>query len=274
MEDNPLVSIITPVLNSIKYIETCLQNVLDQSYPNIEHILVDGGSTDGTLDLLAGYREKYPGRIRFVSRPDNGVGEALNTGFRMAEGKIFGWIDTDDTYQPDTIATAVDFFRANPDAFFLFGGCNMINDYGELIGTIPTRDFNRQDAINDGYHLVFCAAFYRREVIDRVGLMNPLGNDFDFYLRVSEVYQMHRIDKILSNWRLHSDSISGSGGARQAGIRRAKLWEDYHLGRRHGASIFSPRSRRYFRFLVLDTLHLYPLIFKVYPVVRKVLGMK
>ncbi|MFC1940404.1 glycosyltransferase family 2 protein [Chloroflexota bacterium] len=268
---NPLVSIITPALNGVRFLEACIQSVLNQSYPHIEHIFSDGGSTDGTLEMLAGYQAKYPERIKFISEPDEGVGEAWNKGFRIAKGEIFGWLDTDDIYEPDAIMTVVEFFRTNPGAYFVYGDRNMINEKGEIIGKFLAKDFDLKEAIRDKYYITFCSAFYRREVIEKVGAFNTLGNDLDFWIRIGKVFPMHRIEKILSSWRLHEDSISGSKEADKARIRKARLREDYHLGRQHGAGIFSPRARRYYRFLVLDSLGLYPLIHKLYPVVRKVL---
>ncbi len=270
---NPLVSIITPVRNGIKYLETSIQSVLKQSYPHIEHILVDGGSTDGTLEMLASYQARYPDRIRFISGTDQGVGDAVNKGFAIAKGEILGWIDSDDAYQPDAIQTVVEFFRANPAARFVFGGCNMIDEKGKFIRTMPTKDFDLYEAINDRHYVVFCAAFYKREVIEKVGALNNLGNDLDFWLRVDKVFQLYRIEPVLTNWRLHQDSISGSKEADKAGIRKARLKEDYLLSRQYGATIFSPRARRYYRFLVLDSLHLYPVVNKIYPLVCRVLGI-
>ncbi|MDO8568503.1 MAG: glycosyltransferase family 2 protein [Dehalococcoidales bacterium] len=268
----PLVSIITPVLNGAKYLEICLKSVLAQSYPNIEHIFVDGGSTDGTLDILAGYQSKYPQRIKFITGTDKGVGEAVNKGFAVARGSIFGWIDTDDAYETNAIQTIVKFFGANQNAFLVYGGCNMIDEGGKFILKMPTTDFDRQRAVNDTYHIIFCAAFYKREVIEKVGGLNTLGNDLDFWLRASQEFQLHRIDATLARWRMHKDSISGSNDAAKANIRRARLREDFILGRRYGASLFSPRSRRYYRFRVMDGLHLYPLYFKFYRLVNRMLG--
>jgi len=139
----------------------------------------------------------------------------------------------------------------------------MINERGEVIKKLPTKDFDLDEAINDRAYIPFCSAFYRREVIERVGSFNTLGNDLDFWIRVGKVFQIHRIEKLLSNWRLHKDSISGSKEADETKIRKMRLREDYILGRQYGASIFSPRSRKYFRFVILDALHLYPIINKV-----------
>ena len=101
--DKPLVSIITPVLNRVQYVEECILNIFNQTYPNIEHIFVDGSSTDGTLEVLSRYRAKNPDRVRYISESDNGLGDAVNKGWRMAKGEILGWIDTGDTYELDAI---------------------------------------------------------------------------------------------------------------------------------------------------------------------------
>ncbi|PIQ85589.1 MAG: glycosyltransferase, partial [Candidatus Omnitrophica bacterium CG11_big_fil_rev_8_21_14_0_20_43_6] len=90
MPNNLLVSIVTPVRNDRKYIARCIQSVLLQEYPHIEHVIVDGASTDGTLDIISNYSKKFPQRIRFISEPDNGGADAWNKGLKMAKGDIFG----------------------------------------------------------------------------------------------------------------------------------------------------------------------------------------
>ena len=129
--NNPLISIITPVLNGIKYSEICIQSVLNRNYPYIEHIFVDGTSTDGTLDILSSYKTKYPDRIRFVSEQDKSAGDAWNKGLVIARGKILGWLGSDNTYEPTAIMTVVEFFKTNPDAYFVFDDCNYINKKGD-----------------------------------------------------------------------------------------------------------------------------------------------
>jgi len=269
---NPLVSLITPVRNGIKYLETSIQSVLNQAYPYIEHIFVDGGSTDGTLEMLASYQAKYPDRIRFISGTDKGVGDAVNKGFRIARGDIFCWLDSDDVHEPDAIQTVVEFFRTNPDAYFVFGGCNMINEKGEVIAEFITKDFDLREALNYWHYLVLPATFYKREVIDRVGFFNDLGNDLDFFIRVHKRFKMYRIEKVLSNWRLHGEGISLSRGAREDKIRRERVRQDFFLCIRHGGSIFSPRARRYHPILVTSVVEgLRPILGWAYPFINKVL---
>lgn len=270
---SPLVSIITPVLNGIRYLETCIQSVLTQSYPHIEHIIVDGGSTDGTVEMLSSYQAKYPDRIRFISEPDKGVGEAWNKGLRMAKGEIFGFLGSDDMSEPCAMQTVVEFFRANPDAYFVFGGLNYINEKGEIIGKHPVKEFDLKELINDWSAITTPAAFYRREVIEKVGWFDTLGNDLDFLIRVGKVFQIYRIDKVLASFRIHKESqTTGNQQMWLPGARRSKrMWlrEDYIISRRHGASIFSPKSRRYYEFVIIEELR--PILGFTYPLIKKVL---
>ena len=263
--DNALVSIITPVLNGVKYLETCIQSVLNQSYPYTEHIFVDGGSNDGTVDMLASYQARYPDQIRFISEPDKGVGEGWNKGLRMAKGEIFGWLGSDDLSEPDAIQTVVEFFRANPGAYFVFGDCNFINEKGEIIGKYATRDFNLEELINDSCMVPTPSSFYKREVINKVGYYDTKGNDYEFLIRVGEAFPIHRIEKVLSNFRSHKESQTGAK-------KTYKMWlrEDYLASRRHGASIFSPHSRRYYKFVIIERLR--PILGFTYPWVKKALG--
>lgn len=269
---NPLVSIITPVLNNIKYLEICIQSVLNQDYPNIEHIIVDGGSTDGSLDILASFQAKYPDKIKFISGRDRGVGEAVNKGFSIAKGEIYGWIDADDVYESDAIQTVVEFFWANQEASFVYGNCDVINEKGEVIASFIIKDINLQQVLNDRHYIVFCAAFYRKQVIERVGLLNTLGNDLDFWIRVGKAFQMHRIEKTLTKWRLHSNSISLTKGAREEKIRKERFRQDFVISIRHGGSLFSPRSKRYYLHIMSPiTEGLRPILGWLYPQIKKLL---
>lgn len=262
-KDNPLVSVITPVLNGIKYLEACIQSVLNQRYSYIEHIFVDGGSSDGTLDILKNYKAKYPNRIRLTSEPDRGACDAWNKGLKMAKGEIFGWLGADDRYELDAVQAVVEFFRANPDAYFVFGDCHFINERDEIVGKYPTRDFNLEEVINDLNPIPGSSAFYKREVIERIGFMDTSINscDLDYWIRVGKVFQIHRVREVLSNFRIHKDSVSCSKGA---GIMYAR--ECYLINRRYGGHIFSA-YRRYLRAIIIELLRL--ILGPLYPLIKK-----
>lgn len=240
--DKPLVSIITPVRNNIKYLEKCIQSVLNQSYPYIEHIFVDGVSTDGTLEMLADYRSKYPDRIKFISEPDKSAGEAWIKGLRIAKGSILGWLGADDTYEPDAIQTVVKFFKTDQSAYFVFGGCNYINETGEVIKQVITKDFDLNEAINDMCSLPNTSAFYKREVIDKVNpdIIAEQDSEVEYWIMVGEIFKIHRIEPVLSNFRVYNDK----NRAQNDMYSFAKA--TYEIGRRHGAGIFSPCAKRYY----------------------------
>lgn len=242
MADNPLVSIVTPVLDGVKYLEECVRSVLNQTYPNIEHVFIDGGSSDGTLEMLTSYRSKYPDRIKFISEPDKSAGEAWNKGLKIARGEILGWLGADDVYEPDAIMTVVEFFRTNPDAYFVFGGCNYINEKGKVIGKARTKDFNLKEAINNVCRIPCPSAFYRRGVIEKVGLLDTRekGVELDYWIRVGKVFHIYRIEKQLSNFRMHKEGFGGSKEAIKTYVR-----EGFIINRRYGGSIFSARVARY-----------------------------
>ena len=269
---NPLVSIITVVLNGVKYLEPCIESVLSQGYPHIEYVFVDGGSTDGTVDVLSSYSTKYPGRVRFISEPDEGGDDAANKGVRMAKGEILGALGSDDMLEPGAVQAVVEFFRANPDAYFVFGDCNLINEKGEVVKSVHSKDFNRKKMINHKMYIPMTAAFYKREVFERIGLYYvipeaTLISDTDFVIRAGEVFQIHRIEKVLSNFRMHHWVFSGDSWERtKTGIRNI-----YIVSRQHGGSMFSWYARTYYESLIIDWLR--PVLGPIYPFIEKAVDM-
>jgi glycosyltransferase involved in cell wall biosynthesis len=128
LETRPLVSIITPCLNSEKYIEQTIQSVLNQTYRNIEYIIVDGGSTDRTLDIV----RKYESRItRWISEPDKGTYDAMNKGIALSSGELIGILSSNDRYDKDAVRWMVESFNQNKDAFVFFGEAVGMAEYGK-----------------------------------------------------------------------------------------------------------------------------------------------
>ncbi len=278
-EVDHMVSVITPVLNGVKYVERCIQSVLRQGYPRIEHVFADGGSIDGTLEMLSHYTSLYPDRIRYVSGPDKNAADGWNKGLEMARGEIFGWLGADDTYEPDAVQTVVKFFKSNPRAVFAFGDCNIIDDKNgktvrfEAMGGNASEQL--QKLLTGPNYIATTSAFYKREVVERVGIMdtrlNGNGCDLDYWIRVAKVYDLHRIGEVLSNFRLREDSTSGSKDALRRNSR-----DLYLISRRHGGSIFSNYGVVHFGSPLLRLCRpilgpLYPFVSDkiVYPLVRK-----
>ena len=132
----PLVSIITPSFNQADYLEHTIRSVLEQDYPNIEYMVVDGGSTDGSVDIIKKYEKQL---AWWVSEPDKGQSEAINKGFKRANGEIVAWLNSDDVYMPNAITRAVETLQANPEAAFVYANLHSINARGEHVNTIRYR---------------------------------------------------------------------------------------------------------------------------------------
>jgi len=236
LKQNQLVSIISPVYNAHMYLEQCIRNVIEQTYPYIEHIIIDGGSTDGTLEIIEKYQKKYRGRIRPISEPDRGAGDAWNKGWKIAKGDIIGWIGADDIYMPDAVETIVSFFNENPDAYFVYGECEYIDGEGNITGKAKTREFNLHYALNNDNPIPTMSAFYKKEVIRKIGWMDTTINacDYDYWIRVAKQFPMHHIKKVLSRFRIHDGSVGGK-------LKTFKIYarERYIINRRHGGSLVS-----------------------------------
>lgn len=201
---NFLVSIITPSFNQAEFIEETILSVKSQDYPNIEHIVIDGGSTDGTIDIL----KKYP-HLTWISEPDKGQAEAINKGFKMAKGEIVAWLNSDDTYPQDTIKTICDYFITHPDTDVVFGDCNRIDQDGKVIGSIKGHPFNLTHLIPRNC-IPQPAVFFKREIIGRVGYLDTRHHhafDYDCWIRIGLVGGgIEYLPKTLANFRLHKDS--------------------------------------------------------------------
>jgi len=199
--DRPLVSIVTPSYNMAKYLTETIQSVLSQDYPNIEYIVVDGGSTDGSLDIL----EQYQGRLRYFSEPDRGPYDAAAKGFRQARGEIFVWLNADDSFLPGAVRTAVDYLQAHPETDVVYGEGWWINESGEIISRYPTLAFDAKILERDCF-ICQPAAFIRAPAYRRCGLDPDVNRSFDYDLWIRMAKAGFRFDSIpdyLANSRMH-----------------------------------------------------------------------
>lgn len=261
-----LVTIITPVLNGVQYIEECLKSSLKQDYPHIEHLFIDGASTDGTVGILSDYSSRYPGRIRFISEPDSGGTEAVNKGIMLSKGEILQFMGSDDMCEPGAISAVVGFSRANPGAHLVYGDSNLIDEKGEIVGLFRTREYNLKDAISGAIFPAGTSTFYSRELFDRIGMFTELVNDLDIFIRAGKSFPVYRIDKVLSNFRIHKGSLTtGSWERRKRQFRDARI-----VSLRHGGGIFSTYSMIHYAYVLLDWFR--PVFGPIYPFIGKVTG--
>ena len=228
----PLVSIVTPSFNQAAFLEATIRSVLEQDYPRIEYILVDGGSNDGSLEIIRRYADRL---AWWVTEKDRGQTDAINKGFARANGQILAWLNSDDTYQPGAIRQAVEYLQTHPRTGLVYGDCNFINAEGKTIGRFPAAqtDYKR---LKQGYvHIPQQAAFWRADLWRRVGPLDPsfyFAMDYDLWVRLAKITQIDYLPQTWANFRLH-----GSGKTVAADDR---CWpEMLKVHYRNGGSFFS-----------------------------------
>lgn len=197
----PLVSIITVTFNAKDYLEQTIQSVINQTYKHLEYIIIDGGSTDGTVDII----KKYSGHLSFwISEPDKGIYDAMNKGISHANGEIIGIVNASDFYEPYTIQTVVDASIQNTSAGIFHGNINMRNEDGTLF-KIKQPNNNLQN-LAKGFQLFHPTFFVRKIVYDTIGSYDTsfrMAADYDFALRCwKNNIKFFYIDRILSNFRI------------------------------------------------------------------------
>lgn len=219
MSVQPLISIVIPSFNQGQFIEQTLTSVLGQNYPNIELIVIDGGSSDNTLQVLEKYRES----IRHViSEPDNGQADAINKGFRLAQGDILAWLNSDDMYLPCTLSKIAEAIKSPKEPELIYGGALYFFDKTTYtFGELPP-DFDPARLTYFDY-IVQPSAFWTRSVWETAGELNESYHyllDWDWFIRASNVCRFTRLDgEYLSIYRLHGMHKSGTGkDARQKEI--------------------------------------------------------
>ncbi|MBU1616049.1 glycosyltransferase [bacterium] len=206
----PLVSVVTPSFNQAEFIEETILSVKNQDYPNIEHIVIDGGSTDGTIDIL----KKYPHLI-WISEPDKGQSDAINKGFRMAKGEIIGWLNSDDWYEPNVFEAIAKWFIENPDKTMVMGDCKLINDQGRIFSKVVNyeRGFEELSRFWIGGSIpTQPAIFFRRFLLDEFGCLDitlHYAMDYDLWMRFASKNRFHHIDKTVANYRFHQAAKGG-----------------------------------------------------------------
>src|SRR5512143_3853617 len=165
-----LVSIVTPSFNQVQYIEETIRSVLSQDTPQIEYLIVDGGSTDGTVEVIRKYEDRL---VWWVSERDGGQTDAINKGFARAQGEILAWINSDDTYEPGAVAAAVTYLQEHPNVGMVYGDCNYINTSGEVIGKFEAAQTNYRLLRRGVTRIPQQTMFFRAELWKQVGPLDP-----------------------------------------------------------------------------------------------------
>jgi len=206
--DIPLVSIVTPSYNQGQFMKENLLSVKSQDYPNIEHVVIDGGSTDGTVEILKRYEGTY--KMRWISEPDEGHADAVNKGFAMAQGEIIGWLNSDDVYfDRGTFIAVVEAFQKHPEADIIYGDVAYIWEDGTILRVqcVPGFCYSR---LLRGCFLEQPGVFFRRHVVENHKLDKRLkvAIDYEYWLRIGKQYRFVHIPRILAADRNHRGRIS------------------------------------------------------------------
>ena len=204
MPETPLVSIVTPSFNHAGFIEATIQSVLAQVYPRIEYMVVDGGSSDGTVDVI----KKYASQLSWwVSEKDKGQTDAINKGFACAKGDILAWLNSDDTYEPGAVSAAVKYLQEHPEVGMVYGDCNFINENGNVIGRFNAAQTDYR-LLRQGYvHIPQQTMFFRRELWEQVGPLDPsfyFAMDYDLWTRIASRSLIQYVPQMWANFRLHT----------------------------------------------------------------------
>ena len=202
------VSIITPSFNQAIFLEETICSVLEQDYLNLEYFIIDGGSTDGSLEIIKKYSHRLAG---WVSEADQGQTDAINKGFSRATGQIFAWLNSDDTYQPGAIGEAVAYLGAHPEAGMVYGDANLIDEMGKVIGKFPARQTGYRRLMRGYVHIPQQASFFRGDLWRQVGPLDPtfyFAMDYDLWVRLSRLTRLDYVPRLWANFRLHGSAKS------------------------------------------------------------------
>lgn len=201
----PLVSIITPSYNQVRYLEHTIQSVLKQDYPNLEYMVVDGKSTDGSLEVIERYKKKL---TWWVSEQDLGQADAINKGFRKAKGDIIAWLNSDDLYLPGAISSAVEIFQKNPDAGVVYGDAVSADADGRLLNELRFSKWGTLDFLEFN---IICqpAVFMKRSFVEKVGFLDSSYHfflDHQLWIRLSRETEFVHHPAIWAVSRYHQEA--------------------------------------------------------------------
>lgn len=204
---SPQLSIITPVFNGSRFIEGCILNVVSQNCPDQEHIIVDGGSKDGSVEIISHYAKQYP-HIRWVSEQDHGQSDAMNKGITLASGSILGILNADDYYEPNILNRILEIFKRLKKPALLVGNCNVWNDDGQVTEVNRPVKLRIIDLMMGWYINPYptnpSQYFYHRSLHDKIGpydIDEHFTLDIDFLSRAVQAAHVTYVDEIWGNYR-------------------------------------------------------------------------
>lgn len=249
----PKISIVTPSFNQGKFIEETIMSVIGQGYPNLEYIIIDGGSTDETVDII----KKYEKHLTYwISEKDNGQSHAINKGFAVASGDILGWLNSDDMYMPYTfsyISKLVNIAKAG----IYFGNCIHFKENAEGLTSFGSNivNFHFNSLLTNIDYIIQPSSFWTKQTWREVGNLREdlhYGFDWEWYLRAQTFgINFESVSKCLSMYRFHETHKSSTGGLK----RLQELCSVYNLYSKHAEILF--------RMLIVENINIYSFTNKV-----------
>jgi glycosyltransferase involved in cell wall biosynthesis len=256
-ETLPLVSVITPTLNAAMYFEETIESVRSQDYPFIEHVVVDGGSTDETLEIAQRATD-----LVLVCRANSDQAQSVNLALQRARGEVIGWLNADDLYLPGAISRAVLALRQHSSAAMVYSNYLEIDEAGMETQRLLSKPLDLRLMLNHGNQISQPTVFIRRRVLEELGFVSPAfqyAMDYDLWLRIATTYPVTYIDDYWAAFRVHGLSKSGRHApefySEMRAISRAyggsffsRLWVTHHYGKvRRAADALLRGDTRYFR---------------------------
>lgn len=211
----PKVSVVTPSYNSAVYIDDAIRSVDRQENVSVEHLVIDGVSTDGALDIVKNYAQ-----VKWISEPDKGQSDAINKGFRRATGELVGWLNADDYYLPGALAAITAAADHHPEADVFYGDCVFVDASGALLRSKVEHEFDRDILMYFGCHIPSTSTFFRRRVLESGLLLDcdyRVCMDFEYFARLADAgFRFHYVPRVIAAFRWHEDNVSLTQYARRA----------------------------------------------------------
>lgn len=250
-ENFPLVSVVTPTYNQAKYLAETIESVLSQTYPNIEYIVLDDGSTDNTQDVL----KKFGGRIRHERHANIGQAQTLNKGWNLCKGKYIGYLSSDDLLYPSAVSELVALLEKEQSIVCAFPDSNLIDDSSRVVKRNVCRPFDLSDTVVRQECYIGPGAIFRKTALDLLGGWRTdlkLAPDREFWIRISSLGRIEMCDSVLAGYRMHPDSISYKDVSEDVSREYLRVLDDYFSGGEVCKNIADRKNEAYgYAYLIL-----------------------
>lgn len=237
MKENPKISIVTPSYNLGKYIRRAIDSVLTQKYDNFEFFVIDGGSTDETIEIL----KEYDDKLKWISEPDEGQTDAINKGLDLSTGDLFAWLNADDHYEEGAFEKVAEVFKIHPEVGVIYGNCFEVSPtYEKLKLSKSPKTINLRRMLNYGNHINGPASFFNLKLVKQVGGFDTKIDywmDYDMFIRLRRISDFYYLDENLANFMIRTEQKSRSNDKNQY---KKFLKEAYTVSLKNGGCRYSP----------------------------------